>query len=173
MTKKEMLADIYKAIANKTLSFGCRIENKNWDPYEDWIVTKFIALGSSSSDWYDEYIKFPNKNRMVFSDFRTGELNYLDMFRNPFKYDFKEWESCSRETIEKYYNIIGHPVMLGDVLDWVDKKLKWVYKDKSIMSEMDRVFQYLPQYWGLRRWPIDEQDEPTIKFVRDLLPKNT
>ena len=76
------------------------------------------------------------------------------------------------------YQIIWHPIMIGDVLDWlyendIDQvELHKLIERKWIVAQ----FTYTPasvmviSLWKEKRKPIDDQSDQLIKFVYDLLP---
>lgn len=59
--------------------------------------------------------------------------------------------------------IIGHPVMIGDVLHWITKNLEYSYWEWSIMENILIV-------WNKYDKPIEDQPQKTIDFVESLIP---
>lgn len=75
-------------------------------------------------------------------------------------------------------SVIWHPVMIGDVLDWIyENDIDQVELHQLIERKWkDTNFTYTPSsvmviaLWKEKRKPIDEQSDECIKFVYDLLP---
>lgn len=59
-------------------------------------------------------------------------------------------------------SIIGHPVMIGDVLDWLDsqgwQKIDWRHPAQRSLLIL----------WKSKRLPIDEQSDETISYIFNL-----
>ena len=67
---------------------------------------------------------------------------------------FYEWKEFDWE-------IIGHPVMIGDVLDWMRENLlieDWEDRQVGVCME-----------WNKKRKPIDNQPDDCIDFIYDLI----
>lgn len=60
----------------------------------------------------------------------------------------------------KKYRIIGHPVMIGDVLDWV--------KENTPYSALKFTASNIFMNRGTTRKPIDDQEEYCIEYVYNL-----
>lgn len=132
MTKEEKIKAIYKEIADKELTFGCKITTNeyNWD------------------------------------EFKISTADSLAV---------KEWESysttgcgcCSEDLTIK--EVIGHPVMIGDVLNRIDGKM-WISNceyEEFIIEEANTVILYWLRYLE----PIEEQLDKCIDYVYDLIYK--
>ena len=61
--------------------------------------------------------------------------------------------------------IIWHPVMIGDVLDWVDEHNKSV---RTWMLKYEKVIVY---FWWNKKEPIDKQSDECIDYVYSLIQK--
>lgn len=115
-TREEMITAIYEKIADKTLSFGCKIKNNIW---WSWV-----------SIWDGRYI--------------------LDDRVWTFNWDFA-------------HDVIGHPVMIWDVLDWMYSE-KWPctrWDDMMLVHLMNKRKQ--------KRLPLEEQDDDCIRFIFELI----
>lgn len=136
MDKQQMLTKIYEVIADKILSFGCKVIMRDTD----------IKYGTNicCPDW-------------------------LAYYHN----DGRWWFEFDKS---KLVEIIWHPVMLGDVLDWIEKnKMEWANRDH--LEEEKYEFWDMLNYLCAMRWtknqPIDNQSEDCIKYVYDLLPPSS
>lgn len=74
----------------------------------------------------------------------------------------------------KEYKTIGHPVMIGDVMDyWKCNNI-----DEIAIEKLGRWKTYTPFYemirllWLKPRLPIEQQDKEAIEFVYNLLSKD-
>lgn len=89
------------------------------------------------------------------------------------------WKCFSCECNEwSEYKIIWHPVMIGDVLDWIyENDIDQVELHQLMERKKYTNFTYTPAsvmviaLWKEKRKPIDDQSDECIKFVYDLLPK--
>lgn len=66
------------------------------------------------------------------------------------------------------YEIIGHPVMIGDVLDWINNKTH-----TDIPYWLDEEETEVVIKWLDKRKPIEDQSEECITYIYSLLPTNT
>lgn len=170
MEKQQMLERIYEVIADKQLSLGCvlKFNEKDMDnKYWPIVLFKYIRQWSSSSEWYDWYRT--QRWDLVCANMRQWEFKFItkwyrsSMHRQP----DEEGETICDEMVNKYFTIIWHPVMVGDVLDWI----RWDAWDALYKKYNDiQVLQLkILKYFSPRK-PIDDQSEKCIKFVYDLLP---
>jgi len=96
-SKEAMIKKIYEVIADKTLSFGCKIEYPIWN----------ICI----VEWRDERrIKVESESIVN----RTLSTSILP----------KDQRNSS--VLDKY-KIIWHPVMIWDVLDWISRFGEWSF----------------------------------------------
>ena len=66
--------------------------------------------------------------------------------------------------------IIWHPVMIGDVLDWIDKKI-WISNheyEEFVINEVNMAILL----WGEYPKPIEEQSDECIDYVYSLIQKD-
>lgn len=134
MMDKEMIDKIYKVIAYKTLSFGCKLLRTSKDQsqkiYYTLEPTPFGKIHISSIPFWDMIIEI-----------------------DPDWISKGSWDE---------YKVIWHPVMIGDVLDWVyHNKEKW----KSVLE----IFNNLSRRRTYMRKPIEDQDSECILFIYNLI----
>ena len=162
-----MLDRIYEVIADKQLSLGCVLEfnEKDMDnKYWPIVLFKYVRQWSSSSEWYDWYRT--QRWDLVCANMRQWEFKFItERYRNCMhRQPDEEGERICDELVEKYFTIIWHPVMIGDVLDWAVKKWSMIrYDDMQCVNIL-----YL---WTEKRKPIDDQSDECIKFIYSLLPQ--
>ena len=143
MTIEEKIEAIYNQIANKELSFGCKVK------WFDWNLHKFIEL----------------------EEFNDTHRNYwyIDLNKDWMLLDVLMSEDFFNETTE----IIWHPVMIGDVLDYreikANNKKREPWKWNWLYWIWDVKTMELNREWKLKRLPIEEQSEEAINYIYNLL----
>ena len=153
MTKKEMIDKIYEVIADKTLSFWCMISVNLW-----WENKHFNTV-------------------IIDTEYRDNCILYKT--RHPL-FELREWDN---QIINWDVKIIWHPVMIGDVLDYLLKK--WVFHlcDHWNLIKFDwfkplfdcwcKRYQsvsdfFVENYWEHRRKPIEDQSVDCIEYIYNL-----
>lgn len=85
---------------------------------------------------------------------------------------------------EEKIKMIGHPVMIGDVIDFIEKNTQgvepeqtkwegvikiqlWCSRDKAIEIFTDHIIFV----WQNKRFPIEEQPDKCIDFIYSLISK--
>ena len=83
--------------------------------------------------------------------------------------------------------IIGHPVMIGDVIDWIEKKdfdvnkkIPWFwFEDEKEIDDESKLFLIQDYYtnkiiafWDKKRESIETQSDECIDYVYSLIQKN-
>lgn len=147
-------------MANKDLSFGCKVKFSKWiysiiDRENVWFLDSFKGV-----DW--------NIHNTIVIEDRVNSRCYL---------------------IEE---IIWHPVMIGDVLDFLKEKRFFCNKCKQIVDWRDvsddqlwgeyycdicnndsliDIKDDIVFYWDEKRKPIDKQSERCIDFIYSLIAK--
>ena len=156
MTREEKLEAIYKEIANKKVSFGCRYMHNG---YRYTVDDSNYRL---RKEWDNYYL-------------------YITTFCN-----------CPREIAEQYNDfsnqwaveIIGHPVMIGDVIDWIENKefnvnvpIMWFWFDDGDYSDETKLFliqkhcsEKACSLWEHKRKSIEDQSDECIDYVYSLIP---
>ena len=200
ITKQEKIDAIYNKIANKDLNFGCRILFKDQE----------LDYESTTPDayWDGDTIQaeIPCDIKTIYmwkGDFRILDIiihdkPYNDGYNNLTYseiFDFTDFSeddiSCYEDSLYstniegyKHAEIIGHPVMIGDVMDFFEehsetdegtvtqwdgvKTIKmWCTKEKKI-----EILNYnLFLVWKKKRNPIEEQSNECIDFIYNLISK--
>lgn len=130
MNRDEKIDKIYEAIADKTLSFGCRIT------YSNWVDVPF------------EYVLQNNDiiSKWIWLSWKVEELMIWDWFI--------------------ITEIIWHPVMIWDVLDWLEKDLEKFYK--AFDNDKTSIYDFMSKR-EYKRKPIEEQSDECIDFIYNLL----
>lgn len=160
MTREEKIKAIYKEMANKDLSFGCKVK------FSKWIYT----IINKENVWsLNSYVteNWAIHNTIVIED-RVNSRCYL---------------------IEE---IIWHPVMIWDVLDYFKEERFYCSRCKKIVDWRDvsdhncwgeyycnicnndslvNIEDDIVFYWGEKRKPIDKQSERCIDFIYSLIAK--
>ena len=128
MTREEKLEAIYKKMANKKRTFGCRCRINDG---EDVI---FIRQNKTWS-----YLSIRGNEEFTVSLWYTPE-------------------------------IIWHPVMIGDVIDWIHPYWTGCAQDVRFTEERRRKVNLILLQWDKKREPIEAQSDYCIDFVYSLIP---
>ena len=169
-TKQEKIDAIYAKIANKDLSFGCRIlfkdqeldyESTTPDAYWDGdtiqaeipcdIKTIYMWKGDfriidiiiHDKPYNDGYNNLTYSEIFDFTDFSENDISCYE-------------DSLYSTNIEgyKHAEIIGHPVMLGDVMEYFYGSVRF--------SEWWKCWRKLTK-------PIEDQSDDCIDFIYNLI----
>lgn len=130
MTREEKLEAIYKEMANKKRTFGCRCRRNDG---EDVI---FIRQNKTWS-----YLSIRENEEFTVSLWYTPE-------------------------------IIWHPVMIGDVIDWIEPYWRGYAQDVKFSRERKRKIDITILQWDKKREPIEAQSDGCIDYVYSLIQKN-
>ena len=136
MSKQVMIEKIYDIIADKTLNFGCKILRTS----NDWSQKIYYALEPTP--------------------FGKLHISSIPFWGMTIEVD-PDW--ISKSSWDEY-RIIWHPVMIGDVLDWIEKK-------DFPQPLMSTYLQQVLCYWWDKRLPIEQQrwDDNLILFIYNLI----
>lgn len=144
LTKEEKIAKIYEVIADKTLSFWCRL------------------LIRTSPDGY----AWTERGKYMLLREENDELAYLHSvlsLDDPAEVEI--YDNCRMYGTE----VVWHQVMLWDVLDRVESNKK----DGGLVDHWDWTGHWLDQELVPmrihKRKPIDEQPEQVIDYVYSLI----
>lgn len=142
MTKQEMLQEIYKEMADKTLSFGCML--KYWN--ETWL-----------------YLKSDDKRHYVYTDSSVvvQEKEVKSVKLTGKSLNDENLVITKQDRINDY--IIWLPAMIWDILERLEENnITAYYNDLRNIVEKRKD----------KRKPIDDQTEECIKYVYSLINKN-
>ena len=148
MGKQEKIDTIYKEIANKELSFGCYIEDECSETFWRQVLSH-IEIDTPDWNYYKEECWWASYN--VIEDLR--HIYGIDKTR-----------------FLKEYKVIWHPVMIGDVLDYMFRCEDWTRNEWIIDEVIEKLIMPQSKYqWWNKRKPIEEQSEQCIDYVYDLI----
>ena len=123
LTKQQKIDAIYEKIANKDLSFWCKILHKvDW---KRWFKVRIITNEIKRNDWIFYWVKLDPENSVTWLQ-------------------------------EKEMEIIGHPVMLGNIMEYFYGSVRF--------SEWGKCWRKLTK-------PIEEQSDGCINFIYSLISK--
>lgn len=158
MTRQEKIDKIYEVIADKTLSFGCKV--------------KFLMkwqLPNEDSSWYNEEMIYASMYEglgMISEDGDTYELDTNEDWHLFPKYlcDFEAWEVQS----------IWHPVMIWDVMDRVENNVSFViyWNNPNMVTydqDLSEIYENFEESYEYKREPIENQAEECIDYVLSLI----
>lgn len=151
-SRQEMIDAIYAKIANKDLSFGCKIFHKveSWKrSFKARIITDKIEKDYGTFYW----VKLDSENSVTWLQ-------------------------------EKEMEIIGHPVMIGDVIDFIEKNTQEVKPEQTKWEGVIKIQLWCSRgkaieiftghiifVWQNKRFPIEEQPDKCIDFIYSLISK--
>jgi len=174
MTKEEMLSAIYEAMADKTLSVGCYFLWRYW-LFESQVmkhklreVKKELVIVRDFFHSYEDIAELylvESHNEFFLAKWeRLIDERMYSKIRN--KYISREWNFSKHHKIDK---IIWHPVLIGDVLEYIDSLETWLDgKDKAQWRQ--NVF-WLLMIWEKKKLDLTEQSDECIAFVHNLIKK--
>lgn len=150
--KATMITKIYEAMARKDLSFWCLIKQHPhikkttiylWDEKNDdsCMWSRFFYV-------YDKYEEYP---------YWESPSTYSDDFR---------WSNKNNK-----FEIIGHPVLLSDVLNYIDDNEKW-QDDKSKHWDIllwNSLYETGKYSWNYSKPTIDDQITDCIEYIYNLI----
>lgn len=142
MNRGGKIEKIYEVMADKTLGFGCIIginEINNWSFYERWRV-----------------ISYQKEKDMLYFEF----WDWITKESNP-EYSYRAFWTKLK--------IIGHPVMIGDVLRYVDYKCFFFDTWEALERDIDELNKCLRrifyEFINKHDKPIEEQSDECIDFI--------
>lgn len=95
-------------------------------------------------------------------------LIYREFNQNKIKEEYKIYfHKRVRTTSDKGWEILWHPVMIGDVLDWIKENIALTPEYRCYCWN-DMRFDTLLGNWIEWRNPIDEQGDECIAFIYNL-----
>lgn len=149
MTREEKIRAIYKEVANKERSIGCRI-NVKYRAYYHWETGGEVSY--SKEDDLIVWVDWVASNGDI-------ELNKSDLSEAD-----PNWYI---EDLETLVQIIGHPVMIGDALEVLD-----AIAANRDNARYERRLRDILMVWSKPRKPIDEQPDECIDLVYSLIQKD-
>lgn len=93
-------------------------------------------------------------------------LNTQDALGRNYRYTISRGDERPEDEIKA---IIWHPVMIGDVLDWIDNKMgvsNHEYEE-FVINEVNMAILLWLEYLK----PIDEQSDDCVNFIYSLIKK--
>ena len=150
MTREEKLEAIYKEMANKEVSFGCRVNTEYW---------RIVSIVEETADerWY-----IVVSEESLYNDEDIGA--YYCWLRVRWLEDLEPIDIAKT---------IWHPVMIGDVLDWIEPYW-WVFAQSvNLDIERTRKGTLLLSVRKQKRKPIDDQSDGCIDYVYSLIPSKS
>ena len=147
MTREQKLEAIYKEMANKEASFGCRYKFIKKYQYCDWA-------------WFEPWDIITLCKR---------DAKYEDSFLTTFFRDI----ALIKKDVYDYVEIIWHPVMIGDVLDWIEPYWSGYVQSVEFTERRRRKMNLVLLQRDNKRLPIDEQSDGCIDYVYSLIPSKS
>ena len=109
ITREQKINAIYEKIANKDLTFGCKIFHKV-ESWKRWFKARIITDSIKRDDWIFYWVKLDSENSVTWLQ-------------------------------EKEMEIIGHPVMIGDMIDFIEKNTQEVKPEQTKWEGVIKIIQ--------------------------------
>lgn len=167
LSREKMLERIYEVMADKTLSFWCKFSTRYWKPNDD----------SQLDDMTD--------SKKLYSIIQNYQIDTVDGPYESLPYFIEIWGELenTNDYWRKYkhlnYEIIWHPVMIGDVLNRAENRSK---VDKSFLTKFTICSCYICGIWielhnllskrSNKTEPVEKQPIDLIKNVYSLIGKH-
>ena len=76
-------------------------------------------------------------------------------------------------TVSLWYTpeVIWHPVMIGDVIDYIEPYWKGYAQDVKFSQERKRKIDIVLLQWDKKREPIEAQSDECVEYVYNLIGK--
>ena len=87
-----------------------------------------------------------------------------------FTYRLSRWDERPTSEIKE---IIGHPVMIGDVIDWIEPYWELFAQSLNLSNERQRKIKFVLVQWHKKREPIEMQSDECIDYVYSLIPSKS
>ena len=149
MTRDEKIQAIYEKIANKELTFWCRVNTEYW---------RIVSVVEETTDerWY-----IVVSEESLYNDEDIGA--YYCWLRVRWLEDLEPIDIAK---------IIWHPVMIWDVIDWIEPYWRGYAQDVKFSQERKRKINIVLLQWDKKRESIDTQSDGCIDYVYSLIQKS-
>ena len=84
---------------------------------------------------------------------------------------WREDKMMTKELNNPHIEIIWHPVMIGDVIDWIEPYWKGYAQDVKFSQERKRKINIVLLQWDKKRESIETQSDECIDYVYSLIKK--
>ena len=88
-----------------------------------------------------------------------------------FRWDFEKFDDYQLLSIKLWYEVIWRPVMIWDVIDWIEPYWRGYAQDVKFSQERKRKINIVLLQWDQKRESIDAQSDECIDFVYSLISK--
>ncbi len=146
MNTQQKIDAIYEVIADKTISFGCKVKK---GVFHDMVVVGKV-------------FNYDNGTEDIKKRIQCAYYYWVDTEESFAEGHFKT----------KELEVVWHPVMIGDVLDWISKnyELEFDYWDwPPYDNSHTEIYKKIIYYWGDLRKPIEDQSEECIDYIYSLI----
>lgn len=181
MNREQKIEAIYEKIARKDLSFGCKIFLKNQEIVMENQPVEYGTLESYEVMWF--IIGRYWTQTYWWTTMEIEKIYFNEPFYNEEEVanDFKQDFYFDENNEEKNWDleIIGHPVMIWDLLDWIENDYLWFAKNKTQLNSLEmnmfiaKTKDFNPSHifekWEQKRLPLEEQSDECVDFVYDLI----
>lgn len=133
------------------------------------------------------YQEMANKKLKLWSKCKSHNWENVIFIRKNKTWSYLSIRENEEFTVSLWYTpeIIWHPVMIWDVLDWIENKkfnvdtpIMWFWFDDGDYSDETKLFLIQKHYsekacilWESKRLSIEEQSDECIDYVYSLIQK--
>ena len=120
------------------------------------------------------YEEIANKERKFGCRCKTRNWANVIFIRKNRKWEYLYIRRNNEFMIPLWYapEIIWHPVMIGDVIDWIEPYWALFAQSLNLSNERQRKIKFVLVQWHKKREPIEMQSDECIDYVYSLIPKS-
>ena len=148
MTRTEKISAIYAEMANKEETFWCKVLVDTQKRFGNRLESE-----SGIEDTIIGKIRDPD-------DFR--KFNLEDNWPS---YDDWQYNNIDEEEFTCITEVIWHPVMIWDVIDWIHPYWTGCAQDERFANERKRKINLVLLQWDKKRESIESQSDECIDYI--------
>ena len=120
------------------------------------------------------YEEIANKERKFGCRCKTRNWANVIFIRKNRKWEYLYIRRNNEFMIPLWYvpKVIWHPVMIGDVIDWIEPYWALFAQSLNLSNERQRKIKFVLVQWHKKREPIEMQSDECIDYVYSLIPKS-
>ena len=118
------------------------------------------------------YKEMANKKRTFGCICRINDGEDVIFIRQNKTWSYLSIRENEEFTVSLWYapEIIWHPVMIWDVIEWIEPYWGWYAQDLKFSQERKRKINIVLLQWDKKRESIDTQSDECIDLVYSLIP---
>lgn len=118
------------------------------------------------------YAEMANKKLKLWCKCKNHNWENVIFIRQNKTWSYLSIRENEEFTVSLWYapEIIWHPVMIGDVIEWIEPYWGWYAQDLRFSQERKRKINIVLLQWDKKRESIDTQSDECIDYVYSLIP---